>query len=256
VEPSPWAWSPGWPEVAAVVALSVTYVLALRRYPRSRARELAFAGAMLLLLLVFVSPVQTLATHYLLIAHFLQNVALAEWAPALIVLGLAPAAAAALGQTTPVRVLGHPYVALPLWLLTYTVWHIPAVYDAALRHQAWLLPLEHACYLVAGMALWWPILADQPRRLRSGGKAAYLVAAFLLASPIGLLLALLPRSVYGFYESAPRVGDVSALRDQQLAGMFMSVAEAVVFFAAFCVFFVRFLAEEDRDEANAAARMR
>ena len=30
------------------------------------------------------------------------------------------------------------------------VWHVPAIYDAALRNQGWLLPIEHACYLAAG----------------------------------------------------------------------------------------------------------
>ena len=41
------------------------------------------------------------------------------------------------------------------------------------------------------------------RRLASGARAAYAFAAFVLASPIGLLLALLPRPVYAFYVARP-----------------------------------------------------
>ena len=77
-----------------------------------------------------------------------------------------------------------------------------------------------------------------------GVKAAYLFAAFVLASPLGLLLALLPRPVYGFYKSAPQLWALSDLTDQQIAGVSMAVEQAVVFFAVFAYFFTRFLRAE------------
>ena len=46
-----------------------------------------------LIVLAFVSPLQQLALHYVLTAHLLQNVVLAEWAPALLVFGLPPSLA-------------------------------------------------------------------------------------------------------------------------------------------------------------------
>jgi cytochrome c oxidase assembly factor CtaG len=245
VEPSPWAWDPAWPEVAGVLALAGGYVLAQRRFPSSRSRRVAFWLGIALLLLVFVTPLETLATEYLLSAHLLQNVVLAEWAPALLVLGLAPAAAAALARFRAVRVLTRPAVALPLWLVTYFAWHVPTAYDAALRHQSSLLVLEHACYLFAGLVFWWPVFQSEPRAIGSGAKAAYLFAAFVLASPIGLALALLGSPIYDFYEQSPRIWDLTVLRDQQIAGIVMSLSEAVVFFGAFAWFFLRFLAEED-----------
>ena len=84
----------------------------------------------------------------------------------------------------------HPCVALPVWLADYYVWHVPAVYDAALDHQAWLIHVEHACYFGTGILVWWPLVQDAPRRLASGARAAYAFAAFVLAAPLGLLLAL------------------------------------------------------------------
>ena len=99
--------------------------------------------------------------------------------------------------------LTHPAVALPLWLANYFAWHVPPVYDAALDHQAWLIHIEHACYFGTGILVWWPLVQDVPRRLASGARAAYAFAAFVLASPLGLLLALLPRPVYDFYVDAP-----------------------------------------------------
>ena len=90
---------------------------------------------------------------------------------------------------------------------------MPPVYDAALQHQAWLIHLEHACYFVTGFAMWWPLVQDVPRRLASGARAAYAFAAFVLASPLGLLLALLPKPVYPYYVHVPaRVWGLSPAR--------------------------------------------
>lgn len=197
-----------------------------------------------MILAVSVTPVATLALHYLLSAHLLQNVALAEWAPALAVAAIPAGLADRIAATRLLRPLLHPLVALPLWLLAYGVWHLPALYDAALRHDL-LLHLEHATYFVTGFLLWWPVFQQLPARLSAGAKSAYLFAAFVLASPLGLLLALLPSPLYDFYEEAPRIWGLDPLADQQLAGVLMSVSEAIVFFAAFLVFFTRFMREEE-----------
>ena len=243
MEPSPWSWDPAWDEVLVVASMSVAYALAVRRFGASRARVLSFAASQLLLLAVVVTPIGTLALHYLLSAHLFQNVALAEWAPALALAGLSPAMAAEAGRFRALRALTHPLVALPLWLLSYGVWHVPALYDAALRNEL-LLHFEHASYFATGVLLWWPVFHDEPHDISSAARAAYVFAAFLLASPIGLFLALLPSPVYGFYEEAPRAFDLSPQTDQQIAGVIMSVSEAIVFFAIFAFFFLRFLAEE------------
>ena len=174
-----------------------------------------------------MTPLATIANHYLLSAHLLQNVAIAEWAPALLVLGIPPALGAFLARAPGARVVTFPPVALGLWLGTYIVWHLPWVYDAALEHPRSLLHLEHLCYLVAGIVLWWPVFQDAPQRLGSGGKAVYLAAAFVFASPFGLVVSLLGRPIYPFYEHAPRLWGIDALQDQRIAGVAMTVEEAV-----------------------------
>jgi cytochrome c oxidase assembly factor CtaG len=138
----------------------------------------------------------------------------------------------------------RPLVALPAWLLTYFVWHLPWIYDYALEHPHSLLHVEHLMYLLAGIAVWWPVVHGT---YSSGVKALYLFAAFVLASPIGLLLALVPRPVYSFYENAPRTWGPSPLFDQQVAGMTMAFEQAAVFFAVFTMYLFRFLREESND---------
>jgi cytochrome c oxidase assembly factor CtaG len=59
------------------------------------------------------------------------------------------------------------------------------------------------------------------------------------------LLALLPEPVYDYYVEAPRLWGLTPLEDQQIAGVLMTVSEAIVFFGVFAFFFVRFMAEED-----------
>ena len=144
-----------------------------------------------------------LGLHYLLLAHLLQNVILAEWAPLFVVLGISDRDG---DGTRAARASGalrvHPAVALPVWLASYFAWHVPAVYDAALEQQSWLIHLEHACYFATGILMWWPLVQDVPRRLASGARAAYAFAAFVLAAPLGLLLALLPRPIYDYYVDA------------------------------------------------------
>jgi len=201
---------------------------------------------------VTITPIHTLGVERLLLVHLLQNVVLAEWAPLLLVLGLSPAMAARVAAAPGVRALTHPAVALPLWVGNYIVWHLPSVYDAALRSPHSLLHVEHACYLATGLLLWWPVVQDTPRRLGPATRAAYVFGAFVLASPIGLVLALVPEPIYGFYEDAPRTWGLSAITDQQLAGVTMALEQAFVFFAVFAVCFARFLAEQDAEAPSPA----
>jgi putative membrane protein len=246
VDPYAWSWNP---EALVVLALTGAYLAALRRYPAPRWRTACFLAAMALLLAVSFTPIHTLAMHYLLTVHLLQNVVLAEWAPLLAVLGIPPALAATLTRPQLFRALTHPAVALPLWLANYMLWHLPWLYDTALENPNTLLHVEHALYFLTGVAMWWCVFQDAPRRLGSGARAGYVFAAFVLGSPIGLVLALVPDAIYDFYVAAHhRVWGLTPLEDQQLAGMLMAVEQAVVFFAAFAYWFFRFLAEEERRE--------
>jgi cytochrome c oxidase assembly factor CtaG len=238
------SWYPAWGEVVVLAGLAVAYVLAARRDPPSRLRSGLFFTGLALALLAVVSPVATIAVHYLVSAHLLQNVVLAEWVPALVVLGLGPWVAGWVAGNPVTRFLTRPIVALPLWLATYALWHIPFAYEAALGNSV-LLGLEHLSYVVAGVFLWWPVFQEEPWHLSAGGKAAYLFAAFVLASPLGLLLALLPSPLYDTYVEAPRLWGLRPLQDQEIGGTLMAVSEAIVFFGLLVYFFVRFMAEED-----------
>ena len=242
---SPYTWQADLDTTLVVPVLALCYLFLAGRYGTTTDRAASFGGALLLLAVAFWTPIHHLGLHYLLSAHLLQNVILAEWAPLLAVLGASRGMTERLARVRIWRGLTHPLVALPLWLGNYFAWHVPPVYDAALNHQAWLIHVEHACYFATGVLFWWPLTQDLPRRLASGGRAMYAFAAFLLASPIGLLLALLPSPVYAFYVHVePRVWGLSPLADQEIGGVTMASEQALVLFAVFAFWFQRFLAEE------------
>ena len=237
MRPDPYTWSVHPEATAPIVLLVLAYAFVLRRHDAPPWRVASFAAGIALLLATAVTPLEALQYH-LLTMHLLQNVILAEWAPALLVLGIP----AALGR----RVRIPLWVGLPVWLLTYFVWHVPALYDAALENDA-LLHLEHLCYLVAGAAFWWPVVHGDARDVT---KALSVFVAFVLSSPVGLLLALLPDPLYDYYADTSLWG-LSPLEDQQLAGLTMAGEQSIVFFAVFTYLFVRWMSAADADERAA-----
>jgi putative membrane protein len=244
VSPGAWSWSP---EALTGVALAAAYLAALRRYPARGWRIVSYLGGCGLIVVVFVTPWDTVAIEYLLWLHLLQNVVLAEWAPLLLVLGIPAALAARIAAVRGVGAVTHPYVALPVWIGTYVAWHVPALYDAALRHGGVLLATEHLTYLISGVLLWWCVWQDVPHGLGAGARSAYVFAAFVLSAPLGLVLALVPEPIYDAYADAPeRLWGIGRLADQQLGGITMASEQAIVFFAVFAFWFLRFLDEQDR----------
>jgi len=236
VGPGAWSWNA---EALVPVALAGLYLVGTRG-ESTRGRTAAFLTGCALLVAALVTPLDTLAREYLVWAHLLQNVVLAEWAPLLLVLGIPPGLAERLTRPRAIRLLTTPFVALPLWVATYALWHVPALYDAALRHPSSLLALEHATYVASGVLFWWCVWQEAPHRLSAIARAGYVVAAFVLSAPLGLVLALVPRPLYDFYAHAPE--------DQQLGGMTMAGEQSVVFFVVFALWFTRFLAEQERLE--------
>ena len=245
MRPDPYAWSVHGEALLAVSLLVAAHLYGTRRERVSRARLASFWAGVALLVAAAVTPLDALSFH-LLTAHLLQNVVLAEWAPALVVFGIPPGLARDLGRLRVVALLTRPPVALTVWLGTYFFWHLPWVYDAALRHPLTLLHLEHGMYFAAGCLLWWPVAQDSPHALEDGARALYLFAAFALASPLGLLLALVPTTVYDYYDDGGLWG-LSPLTDQQIAGVTMAVEQAIVFFAAFSYFLARVLRAQEAE---------
>jgi putative membrane protein len=224
------------------------YIRAARADRPSRTRATVFGSGLLLVAVPVNSPLETLSAHYLLLMHLLQNALVADWGPPLVILGLTPGMrtrVAAVGGR-PLATLTRPVVALPLWLVIWYGVHIPLFYDWALRN-GWPLTLEHFLLMAAGFAFWWPVFSV-PRRLEPLGSLAYLGIGFITAPWLSLAYIFSSKAFYGFYADAPRLWGMSAIRDQNLAGILMNAEQTSIFFAAFAWQLLHVLAEEEEEQ--------
>jgi putative membrane protein len=155
-----------------------------------------------------------------------QHVLIGDLVPALSLLAvrgplvffLLPAAILAPLARSPLRralsALLRPKVAFAIWAANLAVWHIPALYDFALAHDA-VHYLEHACWVVAGFLVWTILLDD---RLTAGRRVALAAAMFAAGTVLADVLVFTFRNLYPSYEGAY---GISAVTDQQLAGVTM-----------------------------------
>jgi cytochrome c oxidase assembly factor CtaG len=124
------------------------------------------------------------------------------------------------------------------------------VYDYTLRH-GWALGIEHLAFLISGLAFWWPEIV--PGYLSPIGKISYLAIAFLAISPLDLFVYLANHPLYSFYADTPKLGGLSALADQQIAGVAMAIESNLVLLTVIAFALMRLLAEEPAAEGPADA---
>ncbi len=229
------------------------YARSARRTPVPAWRAALFGLGLVCVVAPLNSPLETLAEHYLLLAHLLQNAIIADWAPPLLIIGMTPAMRAAVAARggRPFAAVTQPAVALPLWLVGWYGVHVDAFYEAALRHP-WALNVEHALLIAIGLAFWWPVLARTTRTVPAS-LILYLLAAFVAASFLGLAYTFVSRPFYGFYVHAPRVWGLGPAEDQNLGGVIMNGEQSIVFLAAIGYVLVALLDREDERTATHAA---
>jgi cytochrome c oxidase assembly factor CtaG len=229
------------PILAAVVAAGL-FTQALVRLRRRGRPDLAgwdrvvlFAAGLGVSLFAVVGPLDRLADDKLLSAHMAQHVLIGDLGPALMITALRgpllvfflPAAVLApLARSGRVRaVVGtllRPRVAFALWAANLAIWHVPYLYDLALRHQG-LHDFEHLCWAFTGVLVW--ILLVDPgshKRLTVGGRVALAASMFAAGQILTDVLVFSFTPLYPAYHGAY---GISALTDQQLAGIVMMVEQ-------------------------------
>jgi putative membrane protein len=196
----------------------------------SGGRAALFALGLAVSLAGLMTPIDSIGEDDLLSIHMLQHVLIGDLGVALMIAGvrgpllvfLLPAPALAAIARSPVRAvlaaLLRPRVAFTLWAANLAVWHIPALYDAALTRPL-LHDLEHACWVLAGLLVW-TLLVDpgSHRRLSVGGRAALAAAMFVCGQALTDVLVFTFHPLYPAYRGAYGLG---SLTDQRLAGVVM-----------------------------------
>jgi cytochrome c oxidase assembly factor CtaG len=219
-----------------------------RRDPRrwSAGRLLAFLGGLATIFVALASPIEPFAS-LLLQVHMTQHLLLLMAAPPLLWLG-APMLPLLRGLPRPIRIywiaplfrtaflrglfgrLTHPAAALAVFTAASWGWHVPALYDLALRSPAWHY-LQHTCFLGAGLLFWYPVVRPYPARPRwpLGLLFPYLILADLQNTLLSALLTFSDHVLYPYYTTVPRLAGQSALADQSASGVLMWVPGSAAF---------------------------
>jgi putative membrane protein len=275
---APWRQPPDMLIVALLATALWLYASGLRRLWRqagrgrvvSRAEAAAFAAGWLTLAAALLPPVHVLGES-LFWMHMVEHELVMAVAAPLLVLGrpllvmlwaLPPAGrrrVGAAGTWKPVRVswnfLTGSLAAFAVHGLALWLWHVPVLFEAALRNEA-MHALQHASFLAAALLYWSSLLQGSRRRgataERGGsdgtGQGAAVLSLFATTLHTGVLGALLTLGAapwYAAYGNAAAAWGLTPIEDQQLAGLVMWVPGGFVYTGAALVLVTAWLRDAE-----------
>ena len=247
---SSWEFNP-W-VLIPIVAFGVLYTrgwLQLHRRAPDRfgfSQLSAFFAGLIAVVCALCSPLDAFA-GWLLTVHMIQHLLLMMVAPPLILWG-APYLPLLSGlpryfaingvgpflSSTVLRkvasFVSHPAFCWSAFISVNVAWHLPAMYELALRSPSWHR-LEHFSFLSTALLFWWPIIQPHPWIARTPRWLIlpYLFLADFQNTALSAFLVFCDRVVYPTYETVPRITGLTALEDQAAAGAMMWVAGSVFF---------------------------
>jgi cytochrome c oxidase assembly factor CtaG len=244
-------------EPLQLVPLALVTALYATRVRRLRARGIAtpswrivlFGTGFVLMLVALVSPLATWGEDELFSMHMAQHVILGDLAPLCFLAGLTGPIlrpVLALKTVERLRVLAHPFVALPLWALGLYAWHLPFLYGAAIHHES-VHALEHASFFLGGTLMWAPVveLLPGPAWFGTGAKLGYIVLVRLIETVLANVFFWSSTAFYSQYVHPWRPWGIKPIEDQNIAGAVMMLEGSLVTLGALAWLFLRLGAESE-----------
>src|SRR3954470_23061912 len=171
-----------------------------------------------------ISPVARLGEQ-LATAHMVQHLLLADVVPILFTLALTkwilrPVTRHVHRVERAAGPFAHPVFGVVAYVGAMWLWHVPAMYDAALEHGG-IHVLNHLTFAAAGLLYWWHLLSPIRSRMRLGGLGPilYMGSTKILVGFLGVLLAFAPDLLFHYYEHGGTRWGLSPLEDQHVAGL-------------------------------------
>lgn len=218
--------------------------------PFPRAHAVRFYLALFIFYLAVGSPLDQIAERFLFSAHMLQHQLLTYPAAMLFLLGIPSwMVDPLLGRPSLrplLRFVTAPVICAIVYSLVIGLWHVPTLYDLALRNKA-VHVLEHLMFFTAALLYWWPLLSPSkilpPRNY--GVQMLYLLGVVIAMTPVFAYITFSHDILYPTYEYAPRIiPGFSASDDQLLAGSMMKLIGVIVSLGALMVAFYRWYEEK------------
>lgn len=259
-------WDIPWIVTAELALAALIYTLGWARIRRTRPAQFpawrlaSFLGGIFAVFVAIASPLDAFADRLLSI-HMVQHFFLWTVAPVLIVFS-APLVPMLRGLPRwlmrrglhPLFSSGIPHkigafltrlrVAGLAWTLALVIWHVPKMYELALSNEYIHEYGEHACFFLASLMFWWPVIRPWPSSVAQSRWALipYLLFADVVNTGVSAFLCFAGRLLYPSYGEISRPFGLSALNDQVAAGAFMWVCGAMVYLIPAVVVTIQILA--------------
>ncbi len=210
-----------------------------------------FTLGIIILFLALVSPIDIVSENYLFSVHMLQHVLLTLIAPPLLVRGIPDWLIRPLLRPDwsfiSARAITHPIGAFLAFNLVFSLWHLPALYDASLSNEM-LHVFEHATMIGTAMIMWWPLTSTMPElpRVSFPMQIMYLFGLSVAQIIVFGALTFAAQPLYQTYVDAPRIAPISAMTDQQVGAIIMKIGGGALFLGLLVVTFYRWYGEEER----------
>jgi len=127
-------------------------------------------------------------------------------------------------------------------------WHIPIAFQLGMR-SPWAHSIEDACFLLAGLLFWCPIVPSWPSATTSPhwSAALYLFLATLPCDVLSAFLVFCNRLVYPYYRSTTQLFSLTPIEDQECAGALMWVWITFAYLIPAVVLTVQILSPANRN---------
>ena len=154
-----------------------------------------------------------------------------------------------------VRRLSRPVFGLIQFNLVLVLSHWPAVVEGTVRYHP-LHFVAHAVLLVSAILMWMPVASTVPEvpRARPPIQMLYLFLQTVVPTVPASFLTFGDSPLYKIYATFPRLWDISALTDQQTAGLIMKIGAGLFLWTIIAVIFFRWYREEEGFEAPRSGR--
>ena len=143
------------------------------------------------------------------------------------------------------RCITAPLSAFLLQAIALWIWHLPALYQAALA-DAGIHAVQHLSFVLTASLFWWAMAHGRYGRQGYGLAVVYVFLTALHSGALGALLTVAPSPWYRYYVNQGTAWHVDALGDQQLAGLLMWVPAGVVFMLLGLALFAAWMGEAER----------
>lgn len=154
--------------------------------------------------------------------------------------------------TTLWRSLTDPAVAWALHGAAIWVWHLPSLYEAAVRSEA-LHAVQHATFVGTAVFFWWGLVYGRYGRLAYGASVLFVFTTSMHTGILGALFTFSNAPIYPLYADRAASQGIDALADQQLAGLYMWIPAGLVFMLFGLALTLSWLVESERRAAVVSA---